>query len=545
MNDSKPFYTSKLFWLGFATLLAPVLEWATGQDVISGNPWALFAIGALTVLFRSVTTNAIRILPVLLLAMCFASTAQAIEVPYPIPPRPGNDQNAKIYSFAEAARFSEAGYCAGKSEKDAEHLRGFIQGMMAGVALGIVFVLCALLARATRARERDESCWRPHRWQNVMPALLALLLLPAVAQAQLVTAGKAELLRRALPPTTDPNLDKILRDQSTLLYTEDEMPQLFQRGGAFRRVVRGNRNDGNDEFPWRTAGGVHRSTGIGSFRFLSLPASSNGVKWPVVIVQQKLDDRDQQAGLVWYFPVGTVIGEVLTMRSPAGADYTFEIRTRERESDDWGVEIYRPFPTSQSLADGIKALRPSWETDPALRDAVSRLESPRAMNVLNLTDRRLHPGFVLNINEAVDELPALDAKLVSELLLAATFEPSSAEFWRHGTNGTAAFSPTVRQGFSIVPANYDAGFLGNSRESCINCHRNTGAQSVRFDPTWSGHIRGSDGIFSFHPVSLESINQNPPRLRQELVSAGVIARFDPAIHPESVYTSIPKLRHLK
>jgi len=439
MNDSKPFYTSKLFWLGAVTLLAPVLEWATGQDVISGNPWALFVIGALTVLFRSVTTNAIRILPLLLLALCFVPEASA----------------------------------------------------------------------------------------------------------QIVGANHADVLRRALPPTTDPKLDAILRDSSTLLYTEAEMPQLFQRGGAFRRVVRGNRNDGNDEFPWRTAGGVHRSAGIGSFRFLSLPKSSNGVRWPVIIVQQKLDERDQQAGLVWYFPVGAVIGEVLTMRSPAGVDYTFEIRTREREADDWGVEIYRPFPTASSLAEGIRTLRPSWGSEPTLRDAVARLESPKALVSQNLTDRRLHPGFVLNVNEAVDELPALDSKLVAELLLAATFEPASAEFWRHGSNGQAAFAPTVRQGFSIVPVNYDAAFLGNSRESCINCHRNTGAQSVRFDPTWSGHIRGSDGIFSFHPVSLDSINQTPPRLRRELVEAGIIARFDPAIHPESVYSSIPKLRHVK
>jgi len=79
MNDSKPWYTSKLVWLGIITSLLPVLDWASGQDIIANNPWVMFAIGAATVLLRSVTTNALRIMAVLA-CLLPASILQAADV---------------------------------------------------------------------------------------------------------------------------------------------------------------------------------------------------------------------------------------------------------------------------------------------------------------------------------------------------------------------------------------------------------------------------------------------------------------------------------
>ena len=80
-----------------------------------------------------------------------------------------------------------------------------------------------------------------------------------------------------------------------------------------------------------------------------------------------------------------------------------------------------------------------------------------------------------------------------------------------------------------MPVNYDAGFVSLDSHSCMRCH-NTTNQSVRnFDARrdWYGRIRGSDGIFSFHPFALESISSNgfaaPVRMRAELISGGVIA----------------------
>jgi len=61
-----------------------------------------------------------------------------------------------------------------------------------------------------------------------------------------------------------------------------------------------------------------------------------------------------------------------------------------------------------------------------------------------------------------------------------------------------------------------------------------------------GRIRGSDGIFSFHPFALESISGNgygsAVRMRSELEVAGVIARYDRSRHPRSVYNAAEGLR---
>jgi hypothetical protein len=58
------------------------------------------------------------------------------------------------------------------------------------------------------------------------------------------------------------------------------------------------------------------------------------------------------------------------------------------------------------------------------------------------------------------------------------------------------------------------------------------------------NVRGSDGIFSFHPFAPESISDNgigrTVKMRPELEKAGVIAKYDPDKHPDKVYQTIEK-----
>jgi hypothetical protein len=62
-----------------------------------------------------------------------------------------------------------------------------------------------------------------------------------------------------------------------------------------------------------------------------------------------------------------------------------------------------------------------------------------------------------------------------------------------------------------------------------------------FEPRrdWYGRIRGSDGIFSFHPFAPESISHNgsglPVRLNPRLVEAGIVEPYDAGRHPASLY----------
>jgi hypothetical protein len=59
---------------------------------------------------------------------------------------------------------------------------------------------------------------------------------------------------------------------------------------------------------------------------------------------------------------------------------------------------------------------------------------------------------------------------------------------------------------------------------------------------WYGHVRGDDGIFSFHPIDPSRISRNgatiQPLLNRHLVEAGIVAAYDPARHPGDLYHAL-------
>jgi hypothetical protein len=84
-----------------------------------------------------------------------------------------------------------------------------------------------------------------------------------------------------------------------------------------------------------------------------------------------------------------------------------------------------------------------------------------------------------------------------------------------------------------------------SAESYARCHRSTNVPARAFNRSrdWYGRVRGSDGIFSFHPFDPARISYNGysrgVALWQSLIDVGVIDRYDPARHPSARYTSLP------
>jgi hypothetical protein len=78
----------------------------------------------------------------------------------------------------------------------------------------------------------------------------------------------------------------------------------------------------------------------------------------------------------------------------------------------------------------------------------------------------------------------------------------------------------------------------------MNCHDDTLKPARSFDAPrgWYGRVRGSDGIFSFHPIEPSSISRNGSpvqvRIRQSLVRAGMVERYDRAKHPADRYSAI-------
>jgi hypothetical protein len=380
---------------------------------------------------------------------------------------------------------------------------------------------------------------------------------PSAAPFRLVSAQREAMLRQFLPQVRSDELRRVLADPGLILYTDEEMPKAYQFfDGAFPGVHSAEYNisangsepfgNGNREFPWSTPAGTHRATSVSTFRFIWLPTDSHGVRWPVVWHQQYAAG-ESAASYAWTFPLGTVVGEVLTQRAPDQHDYTFEIRTRRREVGYWEVDVLRPFPTAQSLAARIKQLRSNWRETPVLVELCEHLTARKTMPVLTLADHQPNKR-TFEQSLAVDELPPVgDDALVAELLTTTPFRSAAGENWRELADGLSPRAPTTKAPFHVIPAGYDAGFVAVDSHSCTRCH-DTVNQPVRsFDPgrDWYGHIRGSDGIFSFHPFAPECISHNgysnPVEMRRDLYWAGITAPFDARVHGPEMYQGLFRL----
>ncbi len=376
------------------------------------------------------------------------------------------------------------------------------------------------------------------------------------ALVRLMPESNEKLLRRCLPKVEDAEVQAVLDDPRLILYTDREMPKAYQfwdgqmpgvHHASYNISANGSEpfGNGNREFPWAGPAGTHRAKNVWAFRFLRLPQDEQGNVLPVVWYHSR-QSGDGRTGYGWRFPTGAVLGEVLMMHGADKKDYCYELRVRFREVDDWAVDVFRPFPRAEDLVERIKELRPAWSEQPAVKSFVDLLSNPADLPERKLTDN--HPRKSINQTMGVYLLPSLeDNKLVSELLVSTTFKSALGEYWFEGANGTVAAAPTTEASFHVVPAKYDAGFIEVDRTSCMRCHETVNQPVGKFQPgrDWYGRIRGSDGIFSFHPFDPSCISGNgysqPVRMRSELVSAGVIEKYDPRKHDKQRYAQVPHL----
>lgn len=381
---------------------------------------------------------------------------------------------------------------------------------------------------------------------------------PAVERpVRLVSAARDRQLHRLLPAVSDRRMQQVLDDPALILYTHTVMPRAYQHwSGQLQGVHSPSYNisavsgepfgNGNLEFPWSAPAGTHRTDTVTTFRFLWLPRDDRGHFWPVVWYRKRLRG-DSTTGYAWTFPVGAIVGEVLCIRSPEGHDCTFEMRTRTRGLASWEADVFRPFPTAADLVRTVKQLRPDWAQRPELAQLVHHLERPLELPQRTLGDKQPF-SEVFRETMGVDSLPpAGDDALVAELLASTPFQSTAGKVWRADRTGVFTCAPTTAARFHIVPARYDAGFIEVDDVSCMRCHETVNQPVARFDPSrdWYGRIRGSDGVFSFHPFAPTSISYNgfgvPIRMRRELTASGALARYASKRHPSSVYRQIRDL----
>lgn len=367
--------------------------------------------------------------------------------------------------------------------------------------------------------------------------MLTMAMLAALcAPVELLSADEVRGLRAAVPRLSDENLERQIKSDDVLWYDERVMLQAYQdpippitglrtpsspiapveifSGGRFR-------------FPFGHTAGTHRcGDAVRTVQFLKLPRAL-GVLLPVVYIQHGL-------AYEWYFPKGTIVGEMMMVYAPNGVPYVFELRIRRREIDHWAVDAFRPFPTAERMAVVLEAAGGS-------EGLVRFLRNPKTLRPMLMRD-----SFgVLAQNAGVDVLPEIDDSLVASLLTTTTFHSCHGERWK-ADGDLECYAPTTNDPFSIVPANYDGGFFAVDDQSCSRCHQHAGQGIGDFDGSrvLYGRIWGNDQIISFHPLhparAAGDADYGGPDvdLRREFLESGILAPYDRERHLPTHYASI-------
>lgn len=312
-----------------------------------------------------------------------------------------------------------------------------------------------------------------------------------------------------IPKTSDAELKRILEDKSTIFY---KLPQIWQHYVPPSEIEHRNLtlltttrtvnpmiwalyhvdykpdSHANFNFPWETTIGLNsikkESDSFKTFNFLNLPTDSLGKKIPILIIREY--------PIKWIYPVGTTVGEIIYVTHNK-VNYIQEIRTRKKSvgSLDWVPNLYRPISNREEYIN----LTNSAEYVPA--KSYMHFRNPQEDEVFKMEG-------------LVERLPALEENKVKKLL-SLPFKNVTEDNW----------SPSSEQDFHILPKNYCFSLLGSIDSfTCADCHRQTQISvrnlvpkdpSVINDPQGTGNIRGSDGIFTWHPffVKTEKDNKEP------------------------------------
>lgn len=398
---------------------------------------------------------------------------------------------------------------------------------------------------------------------------------------RLLPADEELEIRRMLPTVDDKNVQSLLNARDLIWYTDREMPRAYQFQNTFHdpavNVAKAldKFGNGNQEFPWSHAGGAHEVKNLAVYRFLQLPKRPSGGYWPIGYYRAtlpgstagealKVDSQGrllvdqnnryipgEQSTHAWIFPRGTVFGELMC-QVVDDLVYPFELRLRYRMSTFWEVDAFRPFPTADSLIDRLKADKSDWWADTSYVSLLKELSRKSGFEEEVVTDRNptrraFNPQSIPSL---VHKLPPIDKQLAADLITRTIWTTATGAPWKTLGGGRVVYAPTVEEGagLHIVPEGYKAHAFTVDSQSCMQCHEHAGVAVRTFDlqRAWYGRNRGSDGIFSFHPIDPASISPNgynrEVRLRPEFLEAGIVERFDSDKHLPHMYTRIKEFR---
>jgi hypothetical protein len=402
---------------------------------------------------------------------------------------------------------------------------------------------------------------------GIFAGILAASSSPILASyVDIMPESQIAQYKQLLPVIVDSDVDALVQDPDTMWYDDNSMIPGYQDSafdpmgfrpntidpGLINLAVPGGWNklfqkSGRFGFPFGT-GGADLSNNVVNIKFWSAPKDSAGAMLPVVY--WKMGTGANFRRWRWLFPVGTSIGEVLMVKFPDGDLRISEIRVRTRSAQGWTNRVYRPFLTSQDLAEAVKSLRPNWESSSSLSRLVQYLQDPTTLSSRTLTSPHFAAAWQ-SVSGVLDYLPDFgDADLVKQLLFQTVFKPVGNTVWK-SNGGKSAYAASTKESYSIVPKLYDGGMLPVNDQSCNRCHDSAGRQFNDFYPQLAayGDFWGEDQIFSWHPFetsafvdgsgNVVNFNNDNRRLRQDFVNAGLVVKYNPSVHSQVTYKEIP------
>ena len=385
---------------------------------------------------------------------------------------------------------------------------------------------------------------------------------PQTTIESLIPQGRLATIKSALPQIGSQKLGEIMNSPETLWYDHESMtpsyqdsigvnsnadwPRLVAKLDDTTPAIQGLHNARSKrwQFPFSVTAGVDDSSNSKIVNFLHLP-HVNGR--PLSIPIWNVNRNANRPSWMWIYPIGTMFGEVIFI-DIKGELLAAEVRIRQRYASGWATNVYRPFPTADSLASAIKTKRSNWQGQPDLALLVKHLENSESLQSKTLAaSAALKDTF--NQTAGVDQLPEFnDAGLVKELLKTTVFVSSYGQVWKKSVD-LKSFAPTTSSTLSVVPHNYQAGFFEVKEDSCMRCHKESGRKVSEFYSGLYlyGEVWGKDGIFSFHPFDESEFSKlrgqgsavdgyyDNRKINPKLSAMGVFERYDASKHSTELY----------
>ena len=370
---------------------------------------------------------------------------------------------------------------------------------------------------------------------------LLVTLLPVVAQAQQLATARQLALYRAVTPADIPRDLQDVLDRA-MWYTDVEIPPAFQFDADgdgnmtfhYTGVNISQEQDpfgnGNKEWPWDHPAVAKDDGSVKNIKSIYLPE-------PVVWYERSFRTRIltaqtgnfERRGIAWILPNGTDVIELITTKV-GKQDICFKIFRLTKSLGAWKRRVYRPKAhlSPESLVEVLGRDVRIEDTTRTVSDSRRGLNGP---NPLLIDGRHDKPAF--SVIATARMLPFMSQEDVIKCL-ESPFELCTEEQW----------IPSTRFQDQSVPQFYLGPWLsnGNRERSCVPCHQDTLSHVFVYQENrdWYAFFRGSDGIFSFHPISKDSVSINgktiKPRFNTTLVQAGLVEKYDSTIHSSSLYT---------